>query len=83
MANALTVVLYVGRDGVTSRTIKEAYDALEARELIKCAVTKNAPLGPREACDELCKRTGAAPVQVIGSRFVLYRRRDKAPAIEI
>ena len=36
MANTLDTILYVGKEGVTDATIKEAYDALEARELIKC-----------------------------------------------
>ena len=35
MANTLPVVLYIGKEGVTDATVKEAYDALQARELIK------------------------------------------------
>ena len=34
MANTLETILYVGKDGITSATVKEAYDALESRELI-------------------------------------------------
>lgn len=83
MANSLDTVLYVGQQGITPNTIKEAYDLLKARELIKCAVQQNAPLTAREACTELCEKTGAAPVQVIGRRFVIYRRNDKEPKIEI
>ena len=48
--------------------------ALEARELIKVTVQKNAPLDAREACAELCERVHAEPVQTIGSRFVIYRQ---------
>jgi len=83
MANGLPVVLTVGKEGVTDATIKEAYDALQARELIKCAVGQNAPLTAREAASQLCERTGAQPVQAIGRKFVLYRRNDKEPKIEI
>lgn len=83
MANTLIPVLYIGKEGVTDATVKEAYDVLQARELIKCAVLQNAPLDAREAAGELCARTGASPVQVIGKRFVLYRRNDKEPKIEI
>ena len=35
-------------------------------------------------CAELCEQTAAAPVQVIGSRFVLYRpshKKDKKDKI--
>lgn len=83
MANTLPVILYIGKDGVTDGTVKETYDALEARELIKAQVQQNAPLSAREACDALCAKLGASPVQVIGSKFVLYRRNDKKTRIEI
>ncbi len=73
MANTLETILYVGKEGVTDATVKEAYDALEARELIKCAVLGNCELTAREACAALCERTHAEPVQCIGRRFVVYR----------
>lgn len=73
MANTLETILYIGKDGVTDGTVKEAYDALEARELVKCAVLNNSELSARDACAALCERTHAEPVQCIGRRFVLYR----------
>ncbi|MBN1777496.1 MAG: YhbY family RNA-binding protein [Clostridiales bacterium] len=73
MANGLDTILFIGKDGVTDATLKEAYDALEARELIKCAVQQNSGLSAKEACAQLCKKTGAEPVLVIGRRFVIYR----------
>ena len=73
MANTLETILYVGKDGVTDATVKEAYDALEARELIKCAVQNGCELSAREAADQLAERTHAETVQCIGRRFVLYR----------
>ncbi len=77
MANTMETILYIGKDGVTDGTVKEAYDALEARELIKCAVQQNSELTAREALDELCSRLGAEPVQCIGRRFVMYRESRK------
>lgn len=73
MANTLDAILYIGKDGITEATVKEAYDALEARELIKCAVQNNSELSAREACAMLSERVHAEPVQCIGRRFVLYR----------
>lgn len=61
MANTLPVVLYIGKEGVTDATVKEAYDALQARELIKCSLMDSAPLDVREACGLLCDRLGASP----------------------
>lgn len=83
MANTLEVVLYVGKEGVTQNTIKEAYDVLEARELIKCAVQQGAPIGAREACEMICSQTGAEPVQCIGRRFVLYRQSRQNKRIDL
>ena len=66
--------LHIGKEGITPTVIKQCWDALEARELIKVQVQRNAPYGQtREACDELCEKVHAEPVQVIGNRFVIYR----------
>lgn len=83
MANTLETILYVGKDGVTDGTVKEAYDALEAREIIKCAVQQGCEMTAREACDKLCEQTGATPVQVIGRRFVIYRESRDHKRIEL
>ena len=81
MANGLDTILYIGKDGITAAILKEAYDALEARELIKCAVQPNCGLNAGEACAALCEKTHAEPVLVIGRRFVVYRRRNSGEHI--
>ena len=81
MANTLETILYIGKDGITENTVKEAYDALEARELIKCAIQQNCPLTAKEALNELCAELGAEPVQCIGRRFVMYRPSKDNPRI--
>jgi len=53
--------------------VKQANDALEARELIKCRVLENSEYTPREAADALARVTRSEVVQVIGTKFVLYR----------
>ena len=83
MCNTLQPVLYIGKEGVTEATIKEAYDALDARELIKCSLNDTAPITAREACNTLCERLGASPVQCIGRKFSIYRRNEKDPKIEL
>ena len=83
MANTIETILYIGKDGITDNTIKEAYDALEARELIKGCVQQGAPLTAREALTELCERTGAEPIQQIGRRFVMFRPSRENPRIVI
>ena len=75
MCNAMEPVLQIGKDGITDNLVKQCWDALEARELMKVNVQKNAPFGSaREACEALCARVHAEPVQTIGSRFSIYRQ---------
>ena len=74
MCNTMEPVLHIGKDGINDNLVKQCWDALEARELIKVNVQRNAPMTTREACDELCQRVHAEPVQTIGSRFCIYRQ---------
>ena len=74
MANTMEPILHIGKDGINDNLVKQAWDALEARELIKATVLQNAPLTAREACDELCERVHAEAVQTIGNRFSIYRQ---------
>ena len=50
---------------------------------MKGRVLENSPLTAREACDSLAASCGAEAVQVIGSKFVLYKRNPKTPKIEL
>ena len=83
MANTIDTILYIGKDGITDHTVKECYDALEARELIKGCVQQGAPICAREALTELCEKTGAEPIQQIGRRFVMYRPSRENPRIVV
>ena len=83
MANGLDTILYIGKEGVTDSTVKECYDALEARELIKGCVQQGAPLDAKSALTALCEKTGAEPIQFIGRRFVMYRPSRENPRITI
>ena len=83
MANPLDTIIYIGKEGVTERVIKEVYDALEARELIKGCVQQGAPLDAKSALTLLCEKTGAEPIQFIGRRFVMYRPSRENPRITI
>lgn len=73
MANTIEPVIYIGKEGITERTLKEVYDALEARELIKGSVQQGSPVDAKTALQELCGKTGAEPIQFIGRKFVMYR----------
>ena len=73
LANSFETILQVGKSGVSENTVKQVSDALEARELIKLRTLETCPTSPRETAEEIAEKTGADVVQVIGTRFVLYR----------
>ena len=84
LANDIDPIVIVGKDGLGDNLIAQLNDALEARELVKGRVLETSPLTAREACEQLSKLTRSEPVQVIGSKFVLYRqshRKDKKDKI--
>ena len=83
LANPIETSLQVGKSGVGEQLIKQVDDALTARELIKLRVLETAPGSVREIAEELAQATKAEVVQTIGTRFVLYRRNNKKPVIEL
>lgn len=76
-------ILQIGKDGITENTAAAMSDALRARELVKGRVLDNSLLSAREACEVLSERCRAEQVQVIGSKFVLYKRNETNPRIEL
>ena len=74
IANTIDTIVHIGKDGINDNLIKQANDALAAREIIKCKVLENSMLPAREACSQLAKLTRSEEVQVIGTKFVLYRQ---------
>ncbi|MCI7472742.1 MAG: ribosome assembly RNA-binding protein YhbY [Clostridiales bacterium] len=84
LANSIDTILHIGKDGIGDNLVKQADDALEARELIKGKVLENCMLTSREAAEELAAVTRSDVVQVIGTKFVLYRpthKKDKKDKI--
>ena len=77
-ANSMDTILQIGKGGIAEQLIKQVDDALSAREMIKLKVLENSFLSAREAATQLAEATGCDIVQVIGSRFVLFRQnKDK------
>ncbi len=73
-ANRLDTIQQIGKNGITDELIKNVDAALKARELIKLRVLESAPLSAREAAAALADATSADVIQVIGYRFVLWRK---------
>ena len=73
-------ILMVGKSGMSPEVIKQADDALEARELVKGKVLdNNIDYDAKTAAEELAKATRSEVVQVIGTKFVLYRESHSKP----
>lgn len=75
-------IFQIGKGGVTQVMCKEIGEALRKRELIKLKVLENSGWTAREAADAVAEQTGADVVQVIGNKFVLFKRNPKEPVIE-
>ena len=73
LASTLDTIVHVGKDSIGDNLVKQVDDALEARELIKGRVLENSMYTAREAAEELAVAARCEVVQVIGSKFVLYR----------
>lgn len=76
-------IIQVGKGGITENLVASVNAALKARELVKGKVLENSMLTAREACDALCQACNAEGVQVIGTKFVLYKRNEKEPKIQL
>ena len=76
----METILQVGKGGIADALIKQVDDALTARELIKGRVLENnMEYDARLAAQELAKATRSEVVQVIGTKFVLYRESHSKP----
>ena len=79
LGNPLEPIVHIGKGDLGDNLIRQADDALEARELIKCRVLETSEYSPREAAEALGKATRSEVVQVIGTKFVLYRESHSKP----
>ena len=83
LAASEDTIVQVGKGGISENLIASVNAALKARELVKGKVLENSMLTAREACDALCEACKADPVQVIGTKFVLFKRNPNDMKIEL
>ncbi|TDQ38031.1 ribosome assembly RNA-binding protein YhbY [Aureibacillus halotolerans] len=82
-AHHLNPIFQVGKQGVTDEMAKQINFALEARELIKVNVLRNADVDAKEAGELLQQKTGAELIQTIGHIVVLYKPSENEPTIQL
>jgi len=73
-AHHLNAIFHVGKEAVSPPFVAGVRDALEARELIKINVLDNCELEVATAAEMTASRSGAEIVQIIGRKFVLYKK---------
>ncbi len=83
MASAMETIVIIGKGGITENVVSQMKDALKARELVKGKVLESSLLSAREACCALSEACEAEQVQFIGNKFVLYKRNDTDPKIDL
>lgn len=81
LANKMETILIVGKDGVSKEIIKQAEDALVKRELIKGKILETTEDSVKDVANVIAERTNSQVVQVIGNKFVLYKKNEKEPKI--
>ncbi|MBQ6878030.1 MAG: YhbY family RNA-binding protein [Oscillospiraceae bacterium] len=82
LANGIPSILQVGKEGVTEALIKNVDEALDAREIVKVSVLETSPVSSKEAIELVMNGIkGCEAVQVIGRKFVVYKRNLKEPKI--
>ena len=83
MAAPMDTIFQVGKGGVNDNMCEQISNALEARELIKLRVLDNCDFNAKEAAQIISEETDSDVVQVIGTRFVLYRESVDHKKIEL
>lgn len=83
LANTLEPIVHAGKSGISDAMIKQADDALAAREIIKGKVLETAPQSARETAETIAAAVGAQVVQVVGRTFVLFRQKPKESQITL
>ena len=81
LANKITPIFQIGKNGISENLINQLIDALEARELIKITVLETAPENIKILANEISSLTNSTLVQIIGNKITLYKTKQKNPKI--
>ena len=77
IANSLKTTVYIGKNGLTEDVVGSLKDAIIARELVKCEILENSSTNPKDAAIDSAQALNCEIVQIIGRKFILYRKNLK------
>lgn len=73
LSNNLEDMVLIGKGGLTDAVIREVDSILAKKELVKIKILESAMMTPKSVQAALCEELGAAAVQCIGTKTVIYR----------
>lgn len=83
MAQTISPIFQIGKNGLSDNQIEQIQNALEARELIKITLLNTIPDEKNAIAEELANSTGADIVHLIGNKLTLYKPSTEKPIIEL
>lgn len=82
-ANTMDPIFQIGKSGLSENLIKQLYDAIEARELIKITVLETAPDDVKSLAVEIAEQTNSELIQTVGNKITLFRQKEKNSRYEL
>lgn len=84
ISSTQNTILIIGKGGVTDDVINQALEALKARELIKVKILKESTdLDLKTAANIVAEKTNSEIVQIIGSKFILYKKNPEKTILKL
>ena len=83
LAQTLSPIFQIGKNGITDTLIKDLLDALEARELIKITILNTVPGDKKEIAQEIAEKTNSEFVQLVGNKLTLYKESENNRKIDL
>ena len=83
LANTVTAIFQVGKNGISDNFVKQVDEALEARELIKLTVLETSPDEISDIANSLAQSTNSELLQIVGSKITLFRQKKKNSKISL
>ena len=81
IANTLTPITQIGKEGVTESFLEQLDGMLKTREIVKVTILDTAGLETKETANAVCEALRAEFVQAIGFKFTIYRKNLEEPKI--
>ncbi|MGP1369950.1 MAG: ribosome assembly RNA-binding protein YhbY [Eggerthia catenaformis] len=76
-AHSLNPIFQIGKDGTSIKQINSINDALKVKELIKVKLLGTCPQSINEVSIDICSKTRAEVVHIIGHTIILYKQSEK------